>query len=592
VVPGAGPNVLSLVLLLLTTAAQAGPLTLHPLGRPLPSPQQGPFITTADGGVLCIDARQAHHSTDEGKTWRSTPLFQQPDRYQVSNERVLFRTREGTVISAWMNLREKSFAKGFRWGGPPEEYAQWILPTYVCRSLDDGKTWETPILLHKPWCGCIHSITQLKSGRIVLVGQTIIPEWRHATLTYVSDDQGQTWQRSNILDYGQGRHDHAGSCEATILERADGTLYMLLRTESGYFYEATSTDRGLTWGNLRKSNVPSVTCCGQIARLADGRVVLLWNHPPRNQPGNRSSREELSLAFSTDEGKSWTERTVIAARYRRGGEPTSDSWVAYPYLYERRPGELWVTTMQGGLRMQIRTADITAEAVPLPPSIVFAGDSTTAFRPGAVRQVTSDRIAAALHKAGSPLTILNRGVGGHTTNDGLAKLKAEIPNLNAQLVVIQFGINDSAIDVWRNPPATAPRVALDRFRTNLRQMVTLAQSNGAAVILMTTNPLRWTPKLRSLYGKPPYDLNSDEGFDRPALAGYNDTVRKLAAELHVPLVDIHKAYQAQAKQQETTVDSLLLDGMHPNDAGHAVTARQLLPVLLELLESSAAAKTP
>ena len=45
---------------------------------------------------------------------------------------------------------------------------------------------------------------EMRSGRIVLVGQEIIPEWRHATVMFVSDDQGKTWKRSNVLDYGVG----------------------------------------------------------------------------------------------------------------------------------------------------------------------------------------------------------------------------------------------------------------------------------------------------------------------------------------------------------------------------------------------------
>ena len=32
-------------------------------------------------------------------------------------------------------------------------------------------------------------------------------------------------------------------------------------------------------------------------------------------------------------------------------------WIAYPYLFESRPGELWITTMQGGLRVKIREKD-------------------------------------------------------------------------------------------------------------------------------------------------------------------------------------------------------------------------------------------
>ena len=47
-------------------------------------------------------------------------------------------------------------------------------------------------------------------------------------------------------------------------------------------------------------------------------------------------REELSLAFSADDGKTWTPGVVIARQ--KGGQ------LAYPYLFERRPGELWIFT--------------------------------------------------------------------------------------------------------------------------------------------------------------------------------------------------------------------------------------------------------
>jgi len=47
-------------------------------------------------------------------------------------------------------------------------------------------------------------------------------------------------------------------------------------------------------------------------------------------------REELSLAFSEDDGKTWTKPIVIARQ--RG------AWLSYPSIFERRPGELWITT--------------------------------------------------------------------------------------------------------------------------------------------------------------------------------------------------------------------------------------------------------
>ncbi|HYF36612.1 MAG TPA: sialidase family protein, partial [Prosthecobacter sp.] len=198
-------------LLLSCACLHAGPLIIHPKAAPLPADHQGPFITTGGGGILCFDAQWSHISQNEGRTWDKHPFFPDPSKFEASRERTLIRTREGVIIAAYMNMKEKHFTKGFKWGGPPEEYAEWILPTYISRSLDDGKTWSAPVLLNRPWCGCVHSIIQTKSGRIVLIAQEVIPEWRHATFSFVSDDQGLTWKRSNILDIGGERHDHAGS---------------------------------------------------------------------------------------------------------------------------------------------------------------------------------------------------------------------------------------------------------------------------------------------------------------------------------------------------------------------------------------------
>jgi len=94
---------------------------------------------------------------------------------------------------------------------------------------------------------------------------------------------------------------------------------------------------------------------------------------------------------------------------------------------------------------------------------------------------------------------------------------------------------------------------------------------------MTTNPTRWTPKLRELYGKPPYRPEEADGFDAPVLAQYNEAVRRLSKELAGPLVEVHEAFVRR------NPDKLLLDGMHPNDAGHQLVAELLVPVIREQL---------
>jgi lysophospholipase L1-like esterase len=148
------------------------------------------------------------------------------------------------------------------------------------------------------------------------------------------------------------------------------------------------------------------------------------------------------------------------------------------------------------------------------------------------------------------------------------------------LVVIQFGINDSAVDVWKDPPAAEPRLARDRYRENLAFFVRELRARGSAVVLMTPNPVRWTPSLRKTYGKPPYRPEDPDGFN-VLLGSYAELVREVAAAEGVPLVDVYAAFRDFSGEGGLTVDGLLSDGMHPNETGHRLVADLLLPEVLK-----------
>ncbi len=203
------------------------------------------------------------------------------------------------------------------------------------------------------------------------------------------------------------------------------------------------------------------------------------------------------------------------------------------------------------------------------------GDSTTAERPGAVEKVYAERVQDSLRRNGSTLSVHNAGVPSDTTKSARDRLARDVLVYQPRVVVIQFGLNDAAIDVWKSPPATSSRVPLTEYDRNLRWIITTLRQQKAKAVLMTTNPTRWTSKLRELYGRPPYRPQDADGFDAPVLSHYNEIVRRLAKELAVPLVDVHHAFTAK------NVDKLLLDGMHPNDEGHRIIAELLLPVIRE-----------
>ena len=213
-------------------------------------------------------------------------------------------------------------------------------------------------------------------------------------------------------------------------------------------------------------------------------------------------------------------------------------------------------------------------------TIVAFGDSTTATR--GQLNIYAKRLATAQALQPYDLKMINAGVGGNNTSLASKRFERDVLKHHADIIIIQFGINDAAVDVWRTPPATLPRVSLQQFELNLKHFITASQSQGAQIILMTPNPMCWTANLKKLYGQAPYAASEPDGFNR-LLVKYAASVRKLATEHKVPLVDIYQIFQDYNKQPNQSIDTLLLDGMHPNDRGHQIIAKILIAEILKLL---------
>jgi len=321
----------------------------------------GPFVRVDEKTILTVDqAQSALISNDDGKTWQKQAIFSEPGKYAIRPERALIRTAKGTIILAFANDKETA---NWKWDPKISDSPGAKLPTYAVRSLDGGKTWQAPQKLHDEWTGAIRDIIQTRDGRVVFTTMMMLHDpGRHISLTYSSADEGATWKRSNLIDLG-GQGHHSGAMEPTLEQLRDGRLWMLIRTNLGVFWEATSTD-GIYWRTLAPTKIDASTSPGLLKRLQSGRLVLIWNrwfpegkttvalHPGDNQFSDvpvSLHRLELSVMFSDDDGKSWTDPVVVARR--------SKGWLSYPYLFESRPGELWITTMQGDLRVKLLEKD-------------------------------------------------------------------------------------------------------------------------------------------------------------------------------------------------------------------------------------------
>ena len=189
-------------------------------------------------------------------------------------------------------------------------------------------------------------------------------------------------------------------------------------------------------------------------------------------------------------------------------------------------------------------------------TLIAFGDSTTA--PRGELKIYAGIIQRELPQLGLPVRVVNAGVGGQNTDQARARFQTDVLDHNPDMVVIQFGINDAAVDVWKDPHATKPRVAVDRYVENLRYFVRTLQARKVHVILMTPNPIRWTPGLLALYGKPPYLAEEPDGFNI-LLHQYADAVRQIAKSQNVPLVDVDRRFRENAKSEGKGVDELLLD---------------------------------
>ena len=566
------------LVLSLFAAGLRAEIVLQEKVQPLPFLHQGPFVRTGDGAIWGMDSRGALISKDDGRTWGTRTIFD-PLRFEPSGERAMLRTREGVILYAFLNRKEMRFNWDDQKGGPQ---ADCRLPVYLLRSSDDGATWAAPELLQDGWCGAVRQMIRLRSGRILLICQKAMASpARHVTINYYSDDLGQTWRASDVIDLGaagnyrdSGRgitaSTHGGAIEGTVLEKGNGELKLLLRVPHGCFYESTSKD-GAKWGPVVPSTLEASDSPGMMLRLASGRVALVWNR--FRDPGKRlGRREQLSIAFSANDGLTWSTPQLVAVHPTPQGKRESAYWISYPYVFEAAPGRLWISTMQGRLSAALDEPDFLAPVEnPLDGAavrIIALGDSITKGARAGVEpaEIFSARLQAALRAAGIAARVHNVGIGGERTDQALARLAADVLPQRPHLVTVMYGTNDS----WVDSGKTASRLGEKAYEANQRELVRRLREARIQPVLMTA------PKFGEQ--NPRNGLGEDPNV---RLARYAGICRTVARDLQVPLVD-HFAGWAGEQERGRTLQAWTTDGCHPNADGHADLAARLVPVIAPL----------
>jgi hypothetical protein len=140
---------------------------------------------------------------------------------------------------------------------------------------------------------------------------------------FVSTDQGRTWTRRGGVAFAKPDFD-----EHMIVERNDGSLWMLARTRDG-IAESVSSDGGRTWSAPRLA-LPNINARFFIRRLANGRLLLVkYGRIDERTP----ARSHLTAFLSEDDGKSW--RGGLLLDERRG--------VSYPDGFQAPDGKIFIS---------------------------------------------------------------------------------------------------------------------------------------------------------------------------------------------------------------------------------------------------------
>jgi acyl-CoA thioesterase-1 len=179
------------------------------------------------------------------------------------------------------------------------------------------------------------------------------------------------------------------------------------------------------------------------------------------------------------------------------------------------------------------------------PIIVAFGDSLTAGYGTDAGNSYPDFLEQDLNAHGLNYRVINAGISGNTTKDGVARLP-EVLALKPVLVIVAFGGNDGL----RGLP-------IDSTRKNLDQIVSTLQHAGIKVVL---GGITLPPN----YG-PDY------------IHQFNETYALLARQYHVPLLPF------LLKDVYGTPGSMQADGIHATAQGNRQVAQNLMPLVTPML---------
>ncbi len=280
-------------------------------------------------------------STDDGGTWSSARLVIDPPGHVCAKDPTLWHDPRGRLwlffsqhYGCWAN-------RGAVWAIVTEnadvDRPLWSAPR---RFFDGGSLLKPIVLSSGAWLWSSDIAYPNPAGedslravnnyyRLGLSGEVLEALFEQESKrppgphVYRSMDEAETWEQLGTpivpADAGTIGGNH-GILERMIIERRDGSLWMLGRTRYG-IGESTSDDGGRTWAPITDSGIPHPSSKFFIRRLESGALLLVRNDPVSFEEGSKDclecgfvNRTRVTAFLSHDEGRSWVGGLLLDER--------------------------------------------------------------------------------------------------------------------------------------------------------------------------------------------------------------------------------------------------------------------------------------
>ncbi len=177
-------------------------------------------------------------------------------------------------------------------------------------------------------------------------------------------------------------------------------------------------------------------------------------------------------------------------------------------------------------------------------TIVCLGDSITrAGYPGELEKLLGFRV-------------INAGVNGNTSREGLARLQKDVLAHKPDLVVLFFGANDGRVD------APKKHVPLAEYENNISTIVDRCIESGAKVVLGTMPPIDPKPYF-TRHVKKKFDAAG--GLEKQ-IGDYRAAALRVGKAKRIPVVDLNQLLLKEPKWMNA-------DGVHPTEEGNRIIAK-------------------